>query len=70
VSLAGYACSGAFLGLAYFDFLYSIVALVVVLHEITVRSLAEANAVPVPSLPPAGYAPQLNVSFPQARDAR
>jgi len=70
VSLAGYACSGAFLGLAYFDFLYSIVALVVVLHEITVRSLAEAHAVPVPSLPPAGYAPQLNVSFPQARDAR
>jgi probable O-glycosylation ligase (exosortase A-associated) len=44
VSLVGYACSGAFLGLAYFDFLYGIVVLVVVLHETVARSLAEARS--------------------------
>ena len=38
VSLAGYASSGAFLGLAYFDFLYVIVVVVVVLYN-TVQGL-------------------------------
>ncbi len=44
VSLTGYACSGAFLGLAYFDFLYGMVVLVVVLHETVARAVAEPRS--------------------------
>jgi probable O-glycosylation ligase (exosortase A-associated) len=41
VSLVGYAGAGAFLGMAYFDFLYVIVAIVVALHGL-VRRESEA----------------------------
>ncbi len=34
VSLAGYMSSGAFLGLAYFDYLYHLIAVTVVLHHL------------------------------------
>lgn len=37
VSLIGYASAGAFLGMAYFDFLYVIVAIVVALYELVRR---------------------------------
>jgi probable O-glycosylation ligase (exosortase A-associated) len=47
VSLAGYATSGAFLGLAYFDFFYVLVVLSVVLYNIVQRDIAAA-AVPAP----------------------
>lgn len=40
VSLAGYATSGAFLGLAYFDLLYVLVVLAVVLYGIVQAELA------------------------------
>ena len=46
VSLAGYMAAGAFLGLAYFDYLYHLVAVVVVLDRLVGRS-APANASPV-----------------------
>lgn len=39
VSLIGYAVGGAFLGLAYFDFYYHLIAIVVVLQAIVVRSI-------------------------------
>jgi len=43
VSLAGYATSGAFLGLAYFDFYYVLIVIVVVLHS-TVRHQLSGQA--------------------------
>lgn len=42
VSLVGYAASGAFLGLAYFDFYYHLIALVVLL-KLQSRQLSPAN---------------------------
>ncbi len=48
VSLAGYATSGAFLGLAYFDLLYVLVVIVVVLDN-TVQKLLVERATPSPS---------------------
>jgi probable O-glycosylation ligase (exosortase A-associated) len=54
VSLAGYATSGAFLGLAYFDFFYVLVVLTVVLYSIVQRDLAAepaADAAPPAELP-------------------
>jgi len=44
VSLAGYATSGAFLGLAYFDFIYVLVVLTVVLDAIVRRDVAAFDA--------------------------
>jgi len=41
VSLAAYAASGAFLGLAYFDFLYLLVAIVAVLQVLLAKYQAE-----------------------------
>ena len=41
VTLVGYASAGAFLGLAYFDFYYHIVALMVLTRWITEKTLAE-----------------------------
>ena len=43
VSLAGYMSSGAFLGLAYFDYLYHLIAVTVVLHHL-VKSHESATA--------------------------
>ncbi|HSH30129.1 MAG TPA: putative O-glycosylation ligase, exosortase A system-associated [Thiohalobacter sp.] len=42
VSLAGYASAGAFLGLAYFDLYYHLVAMVVILRVLVRRQLTEA----------------------------
>ncbi len=69
-SLAGYACSGAFLGLAYFDFLYAIVILVVVLHETVSRNLREARVVLAPGLTAASYPDELTGSHPEVTGAR
>lgn len=44
VSLVGFASCGAFLGLAYFDLVYHIVAMVVLLRMIVTRKLAELAA--------------------------
>ncbi len=41
VSLVGYAASGAFLGLAYFDFYYNLIALIVLAKECAKKSLNE-----------------------------
>lgn len=41
VSLVGYAAAGAFLGLAYFDFYYHIVAMMALTRWITARTIAE-----------------------------
>lgn len=43
VSLAGYASAGAFLGLAYFDLYYHLVAMVVILRFLVRRQLAESS---------------------------
>lgn len=45
-SLAGYAASGAFLGLAYFDLGYLLIALVVVLHKVVTEDLKQFTPVP------------------------
>ncbi len=42
VSLVGYAVGGAFLGLAYFDLYYHMIAITVILREIVSRELATA----------------------------
>ncbi len=51
VSLAGYATSGAFLGLAYFDFFYVLIVVTVVLYSV-VRSELAAEAAPAAGPPP------------------
>ncbi|HMM75054.1 MAG TPA: putative O-glycosylation ligase, exosortase A system-associated [Gammaproteobacteria bacterium] len=50
-SLVAYATSGAFLGLAYFDFFYLIVALTVALHMVVSRAATASSSpfIPVPS---------------------
>jgi probable O-glycosylation ligase (exosortase A-associated) len=45
-SLAGYATAGAFLGLAYFDLVYVIMVLMVMLHRVVVTELGAAAPVP------------------------
>ena len=64
VSLAGYATSGAFLGLAYFDFLYVLVVVTVVLYTV-VRNQLDAPPVvtPSPAPEPLPGAPQLNAGL-------
>lgn len=54
VSLAGYATSGAFLGLAYFDLLYVLVVTTVVLYAVVRAELATtaASTANAPALPP------------------
>lgn len=52
VSLVGYAVGGAFLGLSYFDLLYSLAALLVLTRVVLERQLAEEReTVPVPAEP-------------------
>lgn len=69
VSLAGYACSGAFLGLAYFDFLYAMIVLVVVLHRTVIRTLSEANSNPMASQQFAMDVNPLNGRYARAQEA-
>ena len=57
VSLVGFGVGGAFLGLAYFDLLYNIYAIIVLNHLILEKALAasaeQAGDAPEPSKPPA-----------------
>jgi len=46
VSLVGYATAGAFLGLAYFDYYYTLIALVVLCKTVLVSGTADKVAVP------------------------
>ncbi len=46
VSLLGYASAGAFLGLAYFDYFYHLVAVTVVLAEMVKSRIAERRSAP------------------------
>jgi len=60
VSLAGYATSGAFLGLAYFDFFYVLVVVTVVLYavvraELAATAASTANAPAIPPLEPSAF---------------
>lgn len=69
VSLIGYAVGGAFLGLAYFDLYYHLVAITVILRHLVQTRLAEApEAAPEPteSVP----VPVRGRSLPAARSAR
>jgi len=43
VSLVGYCTAGAFLGLAYFDYIYHLIAVVIVVGDIIERNLKENN---------------------------
>lgn len=52
VSLVGYASSGAFLGLAYFDYYYTLIALVVLCKTVLAASAADRVAKPVASAAP------------------
>jgi len=57
VSLVGYATAGAFLGLAYFDYYYTLIAVVVLCKVVLVSGAAGEIAVPataVAQAPPAG----------------
>jgi len=49
VSLVGYATAGAFLGLAYFDYYYTLIALVVLCKTVLVSGAAGKVAVPAPA---------------------
>jgi probable O-glycosylation ligase (exosortase A-associated) len=49
VSLVGYMSAGAFLGLAYFDYVYHLVAVVVVVH---ILATAETSSVPAGAAQP------------------
>jgi len=52
VSLVGYASAGAFLGLAYFDYYYTLIALVVLCKTVLAASAADRVAQPVASAAP------------------
>lgn len=45
VSLLGYASAGAFLGLAYFDYFYHLLAIAVVLADLVTQRIASPGAV-------------------------
>lgn len=61
-SLAGYATAGAFLGMAYFDFLYVIIAIVIQLDYVTAESALKQRT--AHSLPPAiGINPRTSEAF-------
>jgi hypothetical protein len=53
VSLVGYGVGGLFLGLAYFDLPYSLLALVVATHGVVARELREAQQPARDALPEA-----------------
>lgn len=68
VSLVGYAVGGAFLGLAYFDLYYHLVAIVVLTRAIVNRRLAElANAPPEAEAEAARAEPAARPAFGMAR---
>lgn len=46
VSLVGYAIAGAFLGLAYFDLVYHLLAILVVLRHLVAQALSQGSYVP------------------------
>jgi probable O-glycosylation ligase (exosortase A-associated) len=56
VSLVGYVVGGLFLGLAYFDLPYSLLALAVATHGVVARELREANRPAGATLPEAAPA--------------
>ena len=56
VSLIGYTVGGLFLGLAYFDLPYSLLALVVATHSVVVRELRAEPQSAGATLPAAGPA--------------
>jgi probable O-glycosylation ligase (exosortase A-associated) len=53
VSFAGFGVGGAFLGLAYFDLPYHIMAMMIIVHAIVRRELQQSTA----SVPASTYAP-------------
>jgi probable O-glycosylation ligase (exosortase A-associated) len=66
VTLVGYMSAGAFLGLAYFDYFYALVAIVVMLHHVVTQQLksvpAQTSSAGVQSDSAAGAAPALQRS--------
>ena len=52
VSILGFAACGAFLGLAYFDYYWHLVAMLVILDHLVKQHLATAQAVTVPARKP------------------
>jgi probable O-glycosylation ligase (exosortase A-associated) len=52
VSLVGYASAGAFLGLAYFDYYYTLIALVVLCKTVLVSDAAEVAVAAAPAAKP------------------
>jgi probable O-glycosylation ligase (exosortase A-associated) len=52
VSVVGYAVGGAFLGLAYFDLYYNLVAIVVIVKGVIAEYSPGENAHPIAALPP------------------
>jgi hypothetical protein len=51
VSLVGYATAGAFLGLAYFDYYYTLIALVVLCKTVLLSGAGAKVAVPAGAAP-------------------
>jgi probable O-glycosylation ligase (exosortase A-associated) len=51
VSLIGYAVTGAFLGLSYFDFYWHLVAIMVILNHLVTQQIANPTTQQVATLP-------------------
>jgi hypothetical protein len=51
VSMIGYAAAGAFLGLAYFDLYYTLVAVIVVCNVILQKQIDSLQSVPDATVP-------------------
>ncbi|MEW5787685.1 MAG: putative O-glycosylation ligase, exosortase A system-associated [Pseudomonadota bacterium] len=55
VSMIGYCTAGAFLGLAYFDYIYDLVATAIIAWKISQIELQEGTAPPQEPVPPGGH---------------
>jgi hypothetical protein len=49
VSMVAYMTAGAFLGLAYFDYIYHLIAVVVVVHHLVLTGETQASARAAPA---------------------
>jgi hypothetical protein len=72
VSLVGYATAGAFLGLAYFDYYYTLIALVVLCKLVLTAGTADQVAVPAatPAQPPHVRQPALTPGWSAFKPSR
>jgi hypothetical protein len=72
VSLLGYATAGAFLGLAYFDYYYTLIALVVLCKIVLISDTAAKVAVPAAAAaePPLARRPSITPGWSASKQGR